>query len=646
MPTLRKNDPIEIQDHSPAVTTGARPVRQKTNKQAVVIVHGIGEQKPLETLRGFVEAVWSSKPTPSVESSPHDTWLVPDRRAGLKELARITTRQNDDGVRTDFYELYWSDLMTGNTLGQFRGWLTGLLLRWPHEVPKETFLLWIVLWALTLIVVAIAVVVGLDDPLGSLSELASSELRVQSGWTQAASFLLGLAIAVFLARRLDVVARHWENEDRIFPGIWAGETPRRASVSILVSAMAVVVVPVALGLAAYYYLPWAVFGSWKSWLLILAAAIVIIGQRLVIPYFGDVARYVSTSPDAVAARSDIRERGLQLLRDLHGISPDRDTRAARNYDPGDNRDYDRIVLVGHSLGSIVAYDILRLLWEEVGPSRNSPPTRQAMTALTQLDEYLRDCSADACRPDPTSPPPDDDPAPRLNIADLRGMQSNICAALAEREGGWRVTDFVSLGSPLSHAEFLISRDRTAFEERKAERMYPTCPPVMEPRKALDADEMGLAASKVARVDPYSFLYEDQEGAVLPHHAAPFAATRWVNIYDTGFLFGGDPISGSCQANFGPGILDLPVEMRRPGVFSRIVTHTHYWNTEASGRAEDVVLAELGVRPDTEERQDHVLLLRAALDLGVVPPRPIQPKSLTKKIAADLAPRSSKAGGKS
>ncbi|TIP96430.1 MAG: hypothetical protein E5X57_38255, partial [Mesorhizobium sp.] len=27
--------------------------------QAVVIVHGMGEQRPMDTLRGFVQAVWS-----------------------------------------------------------------------------------------------------------------------------------------------------------------------------------------------------------------------------------------------------------------------------------------------------------------------------------------------------------------------------------------------------------------------------------------------------------------------------------------------------------------------------------------------------------------------------------------------------------
>jgi len=32
----------------------------KDKKQAVLLIHGIGEQRPMDTLRGFVETVWTS----------------------------------------------------------------------------------------------------------------------------------------------------------------------------------------------------------------------------------------------------------------------------------------------------------------------------------------------------------------------------------------------------------------------------------------------------------------------------------------------------------------------------------------------------------------------------------------------------------
>ncbi len=60
---------------------------------------------------------------------------------------------------------------------------------------------------------------------------------------------------------------------------------------------------------------------------------------------GDLARYTDDSPDNIDMRQAIRQRVVSLLEKLHN----------------DER-YGRIVVVGHSLGGIVAYDALRLLW--------------------------------------------------------------------------------------------------------------------------------------------------------------------------------------------------------------------------------------------------------------------------------------------
>ena len=59
-------------------------------------------------------------------------------------------------------------------------------------------------------------------------------------------------------------------------------------------------------------------------------------------------------PLTVAAREAIRNRGLELLRKIH-----------------DKNEYGRIILVGHSLGCFVAYDLLQLFWHERGPTPRS-----------------------------------------------------------------------------------------------------------------------------------------------------------------------------------------------------------------------------------------------------------------------------------
>lgn len=535
----------------------------------------MGEQKPLETLRGFVEAVWGTTPVPQDEPSPDDVWMVPDMRAGLKELARVTTRGNAAGVVTDFYELYWSDLLVGNTLAQIRAWVTGLLLRWPHQVPRESFVLWVVLWVLTGAIVALAGSVGLTGSPGDLWKLIGGAETIHNRGTAAASAVAALLLFLFLRYRLAAALAAWSNADRKFGSIWAEVTPRQASVSTTLSWLAAVLVPVAVGLALYRWFPWSVLATWKAWALIAAALIAAVLSAWVVPVFGDVARYVRTAPDAVSARAQIRERGVGLLRALHGRTGGA---ADRHYDYGDETGYERIVVVGHSLGSIIAYDVLRLFWEERGPTARNPAKGEALVRLRATDGYCRSAAAKGT----------------FDPAAFRDQQSKLAAALASEPGTWRISDFVTLGSPLTHAEFLVSRDRSAFEERKAERLFPTCPPMLEPGKLP------------------SFLYTDLRYA---HHAAMFSAMRWTNIHDPGATpFLGDFIGGPCRPNFGPGIVDIAVRIDRGGPFGRLVTHTDYWNPRAAGSAPDAEGAKLGLTGLGADAKAHITLLRKAMAL--------------------------------
>lgn len=122
---------------SPGVVQEPTAARQhEGQKQAVILVHGMGEQVPMGTLRSFVESMWvrddgiiARRPwDPKKDGNP--VWWKPDVRTGSPELSRITTRagrqagETAAGPRTDFYELYWADLTEGNTLAQFRDWFS------------------------------------------------------------------------------------------------------------------------------------------------------------------------------------------------------------------------------------------------------------------------------------------------------------------------------------------------------------------------------------------------------------------------------------------------------------------------------------------------------------------------------------------
>ncbi len=78
---------------------------------------------------------------------------------------------------------------------------------------------------------------------------------------------------------------------------------------------------------------------------VLGVAASIFVSNVLIKRFGDVARYVKALPSNVAKRHEIRQGGVDLLDRLI-----------------QSKEYDRIVVVAHSLGTIVAYDILSMLY--------------------------------------------------------------------------------------------------------------------------------------------------------------------------------------------------------------------------------------------------------------------------------------------
>ena len=110
-----------------------------------MVIHGIGEQWPMETIAEFVQAVWETDPDVSRNGKPFpsETWSRPDVRTGSLELRRTTTRESTTtafprGVRSDFYELYWADLSAGSTWEQVEAWVMGLLFRNPKTaVPPD-----------------------------------------------------------------------------------------------------------------------------------------------------------------------------------------------------------------------------------------------------------------------------------------------------------------------------------------------------------------------------------------------------------------------------------------------------------------------------------------------------------------------------
>lgn len=164
---------------------------------------------------------------------------------------------------------------------------------------------------------------------------------------------------------------------------------------------------------------------------------------------------------------------------------------------------------------------------------------------------------------------------------------------------WLISDFVTLGSPLTHAEFLLAADKADLQRRVADRELPESPPFPE---LLDPDilQLAIATRRLPIATPtqdtrlISFPVPPAYGRWELHHAAPFSVVRWTNIYDPAMLvFFGDIIGGPLANVFGPAIVDVNLKELR-GRQSWSFTHTKYWTLDRD--------------------QIHIRALRAAVNL--------------------------------
>ena len=521
--------------HEPVDTT-------REHKQAVVLIHGIGEPRPMQTLREFVETVWARDPgltvsakkrpewpapDPDAEPNTNPFWIVPDKRAGSSELRRITTPANDSKLRTDFYELYWADVMAGNRLKVLTTWLWRIAYRSPNDVPKEATSLWIALWVVIAFLATSLMAFGASF-FGALSAVYQRLIWLTS------SFFIGL-LALAAVFKLYPIFKDMPNWT--FNRIGA----LTAMVLVLLAAALIWQFPLCqlryvvelLTPQIWFALGWALL----IWFIYSAA----------LPYIGDAAQYTFATPETVEKREAVRSRGLALLRDLH---------------KGDR--YERVILVGHSLGSIIAYDLIQLFWAEQGPSPANPPSATVIQTFHDVDHTI---------------------TPSVAAATLRPLQRACSRSLArKRNTPWLISDLVTLGSPLTHAEFLVGDTSADFQRLCRERVLAQCPPAQDP---------GPIDERTHKATPTIF-YNDG-GKEYPNHASTFAAVRWTNIYDKRrFIVFGDFIGGSVKL-FGSGIDNHDVRIGGKWGF---FTHTKYWTADGGSK----------------NTPHHIRVLRDAMDL--------------------------------
>lgn len=474
--------------------------REPIRRQAIVVVHGQGQQRPMGTIRDFVKALWSDDAlvTP-VPPNGRDTWIVPDQSIGLYELQRITTPPHDDGRRSDFFELYYADLLADTPIRNLWRWLLRLLWIDPAEITERMRWPWRVFWALSILATALIIFVVLQVP-ALLRGTWYEALLDPRSWPGGAA--IGVALIVLVVPKFISV-----------PGF--EKVPRLWIIGVIAVAL------------VYIY--------WATPVVLAAVALTglaYLAVNFMLPLFGDAASYLSAQTETVRSRQAIRERGMKLLQTLH-----------------DNDKYDRVVLIAHSLGTVLAYDLLQLLWHGSGPTKENPPSAEAVGAL---DRVMRFRAAG-------------DVWTAAEVEAYQGLQWAAFETLRQQpepgqtgKRGWKISDFISLGSPLTSAQFLVTEGAADFARLKAERVLPTAPP--QPRS-----------------EAQGFLAPEDDGRMVTHHASVFSTVRWTNLYDEFdpvLFWKGDAIGGPLAEGFGPAIKDVPVTIMRGG--HRFFSHCHYW----------------------------------------------------------------------
>jgi hypothetical protein len=116
-------------------------------RQAVVIVHGMGEQKPLDTLRRFTRAALPKNPV-GVDGFYSRPDRVTDSYESRRFLAeRYPKEGKERNAQTEFYEYHWAHHMQGNRLDDMWPTVRRILLQPPWMVPSGLRVIWGLFWA-------------------------------------------------------------------------------------------------------------------------------------------------------------------------------------------------------------------------------------------------------------------------------------------------------------------------------------------------------------------------------------------------------------------------------------------------------------------------------------------------------------------
>lgn len=359
-------------------------------RAAILIIHGIGEQNPFETLDSFARGLAGEMGVQAGQLEHRLIWRE-NRADSAVRLPLAQARGRAAATALDLYEHYWAGQVEGRIgLRAVLGWIArtsvtplwhwaqqpALLFREAGATPRR---LWIfvreLLRAAVLVVIAGSIVSAFVYAASAAGQVAQAGRSLWAAFRGMGHPVWGLVFVGLVTCALLIL----NGGRRLLTQIgrsqaWVDpQTSRWWAVASVVGA-AVLLVAAA---AVYWWwrldLPGVIRAVWNGirpgpvLLPLIAAAFALPARSILIKYVGDIALYVTADEKSsfFRTRAKILEGSAGRLRALL-----------------QNPDYAAVYLVGHSLGSVIAYDTVNRLAREV----RAQPAAPGKLTQTEFDK--------------------------------------------------------------------------------------------------------------------------------------------------------------------------------------------------------------------------------------------------------------------
>jgi len=379
--------------NTPAESEDADPNR----RSAILVIHGIGQQPRYETLLLLGRGLYNHLKR---RGMPTLVRLVPPRELpkGANRGLRFQITKPDETVATvDLFEYYWGPYAQGIlSVPRIIKWF--LARTFPRPEQLTSFPPWKTIWdglillvyaglILALFVISANAALGVSGNSQSLFTLSISSVAERLGWVTTAGASFWIMLAILAYSLWQVLFRTWgilfllfqspmeplpiEDEGGKRRGPCAGSPPHRAK-TLLGNLLWLLLW---LFVFQMVRLRMETAGNLNHGNIALMVAAFTGFRELLnsflVNFVGDIPVYLSRNEysPSYPVRRKIIDTGSDLLLELLGVDKNEASpitiKVARELpddqkEPGSERPrYDQVIVVGHSLGSVIGLDILR-----------------------------------------------------------------------------------------------------------------------------------------------------------------------------------------------------------------------------------------------------------------------------------------------